>query len=299
MSYVGPPGGCLEHRCTRDDLASADEIRANTRPCPGCGTRVHKVQDGGCDQMWCTQCHTAFSWQTGIRVTRGPIHNPHYFEHLRVAGPGPARAAGDLPCGGLCTRGELRQALAQIPGECRYQMEKLRRIHRVRGGAIIDRELPDADRRRQGHLGRDGMLDQATELRIQYMLGRVSYDELGTQAKALEDECALWQGVYDTLGLYAQLASEAIRSVVRSPTKATLAEAHTALAWAGANCNCSLCELHLIWRRRVPLLGHVLDGPRHFPQEGAPRRLTRVHPKSYRDLQAFVQSHRPPCLESK
>ena len=135
------------------------------------------------------------------------------------------KAAGELEL----EKAEKKRAFDTRPVEFSVvtnQMEKLRRIHRVLSGAIIEHELPDADLRRQGRLGREGMLDKATELRIQYMLGRVSDEGLGTEAKALEDECTLWQGVYDALSLYVQLASEAIRSVVHSPTHATLAEAH-------------------------------------------------------------------------
>ena len=51
-----------------------------------------------CDQMWCTQCHTAFSWRTG-NVER-TIHNPHYYEWMRRTGGGEmARNPNDVPCG--------------------------------------------------------------------------------------------------------------------------------------------------------------------------------------------------------
>ena len=49
--------------------------------------------------MWCTQCHTAFSWNTG-RVETHRVHNPHYYEWMRQNGTLP-REPGDVPCGGL------------------------------------------------------------------------------------------------------------------------------------------------------------------------------------------------------
>ena len=51
-----------------------------------------------CDQMWCTQCHTAFSWRTGRIETH--IHNPHYYEWQRRNNGGVApRNIGDFQCG--------------------------------------------------------------------------------------------------------------------------------------------------------------------------------------------------------
>ncbi len=44
-----------------------------------------------CDQMFCVQCNSAFSWRT-LKIEKGRIHNPHYFEYLRQNG-----GNGELP----------------------------------------------------------------------------------------------------------------------------------------------------------------------------------------------------------
>jgi hypothetical protein len=91
-----------EHKCNPDSVASAQMIQKDTRPCPSCRTRIYKIE--GCDQMWCTNCKTPFSWTTGKVVPSGQrIHNPHAIEFLKQNGIN-IRAPGDLPCGGIITR---------------------------------------------------------------------------------------------------------------------------------------------------------------------------------------------------
>jgi hypothetical protein len=83
-----------DHKCDPDTLATAKLLSKDTKGCPKCQTMIYKID--GCDQMWCTQCHTAFSWKTGQIETK--IHNPHYYQWRRQNG-GLAREPGDIVCG--------------------------------------------------------------------------------------------------------------------------------------------------------------------------------------------------------
>ena len=86
------------HTCKQENIDTVKAIEAETRPCPTCQSRIFKLE--GCLQMFCTSCHTAFDWETGI-IERGRVHNPHYFDWLRKRNAIMPREMGDVPCGGL------------------------------------------------------------------------------------------------------------------------------------------------------------------------------------------------------
>lgn len=98
------------HECHPDDLATAKLLASDTRPCPKCATGIFKIE--GCDQMWCTQCHTPFSWKTG-RIESN-IHNPHYFEWIRKNGGDVPRNPNDIICGRELTHHSFRTCQREL-----------------------------------------------------------------------------------------------------------------------------------------------------------------------------------------
>ena len=95
-----------EHTCDPDTVETIRQIRREAHPCPSCTSLISKVD--GCDQMWCTQCKTAFSWNTG-RIVTTAIHNPHFFQHMRETDQAIPRR--DNPGFGCAAVRDLRETL--------------------------------------------------------------------------------------------------------------------------------------------------------------------------------------------
>ena len=71
-----------DNGCKIEDIETLKLIKSDSKNCPRCGIAIYRTE--GCNQMWCTSCHTGFSWKTGKIETN--IHNPHYFEWLDKTG---------------------------------------------------------------------------------------------------------------------------------------------------------------------------------------------------------------------
>jgi ribosomal protein S27AE len=162
-----------EHTCNPDDVATAELLAKDTKPCPKCGTGIFKIE--GCNQMYCTECHTAFSWATGELET-GFIHNPHYFEYRRRMG-NLERNPLDMQCGNLTpaafhgiTYAIIRRTFPsanEIPKQLADDMQKLTNFIQLAADGIsvynalmVQKYRPDA------------ILDN-TELRFRYLTNEI------------------------------------------------------------------------------------------------------------------------------
>lgn len=157
-----------QHECAQEDIETTNLLRQNTRPCPSCSMSIYKIS--GCDQMWCTQCRTPFSWRTGKKINQ-TIHNPHYYEWMQQnprrqdQGP-PPRELMDIPCGGLPTIDQLQL----FPARYRQWSYGLHRhIHHVEQVSI-----PHSQRLCEQN-------ENSKDLRIQYLLNKISKDDWRTE----------------------------------------------------------------------------------------------------------------------
>ena len=169
------------HTCNPEDVATAEMIKKDTKPCPKCGVRIHKIQ--GCDQMYCTQCKVAFSYKT-LKIDTGQVHNPHFYEEQKLLNNGQViRNPQDVLCGGLCNYPQLnRNILSRVRNfnitdkttrdNLQLNLLTISHIHRVIN-QITNYDLP-----RKREMLRN--ISNTEKLRVYYILGKKnekSYDK--------------------------------------------------------------------------------------------------------------------------
>ena len=171
------------HTCDPNSVASAEEIKKTCKGCPSCGVPIQKIS--GCDQMYCTECRIAFSWNTGKIDSTGNIHNPHFYQQMQRENGGQApRNPQDILCGGLINYyqfGSIRrkmQSIANLNSKRNQQLDArikiiddcINNLHRL-VNHITNNDLP---RLRQ----RVRELEDNRILRVEYINKKRSKEDL-------------------------------------------------------------------------------------------------------------------------
>lgn len=166
-----------------------------------------------CDQMWCVQCHTAFSWKTGMKLT-GVIHNPHFFQWQANGGEAaPVNLPGVQMCGGLpywtAYRSNLRELISRLfinqpqlvnsfKGFCRELYRSCSHFNNV--------EL-DRIRRKVNNAGDNKLL------RIKYMAGEIVESNFKSQILSKDKKHNKLRAILEIYELVNVILSETLRDV--------------------------------------------------------------------------------------
>ena len=199
-----------EHTCDPGNLETARLLEKDSKPCPSCASMIFKIH--GCDQMHCTQCNTAFSWNTG-RIEKSRIHNPHYFEYLRqrAGTENIRREIGDIPCGGMPYANDIERRL-----NLRNHNDATRTILYTAARGVVHIENVTMHRYRVNQVGDN------EDMRVKFMIGDFDEDEFKRQLQMRELQTERKNAIAAVLNTYVVVASEIFRKLVGTPTQAPL-----------------------------------------------------------------------------
>jgi ribosomal protein S27AE len=194
-----------EHTCDPNSVETAKLLARDSRNCPKCAAMIFKID--GCDQMYCTQCHTAFSWRTG-RVETGTIHNPHYYEYHRQRGT-LQRNPGDVPCGGFPDWG-LVVRLCPRTHIFHPRIAAAHRTHAHCQWAVMPRYTT-------------GNLDNR-DLRIKFMIGDINEDVFKKKIQQREKARQRKGDIHQVLEMYTTVLNDLFQSFVSTSRCSELVE---------------------------------------------------------------------------
>jgi hypothetical protein len=247
-----------DHTCNKDDLETAKLIRASSKPCPKCGEAIEKSE--GCDMMFCTTCHTPFSWKTLQIITRGSVHNPHYFEWRNRVGAGAAggaHAAEPLPCGGMPTDNFIFKKAGQ-PANYILSVttrEAIGRRYRVTSH-IENVVAPDYTNHTE--------VQNTEQYRIKYLLNQMTKEQIESILQRQETTRERHKAIRDVLDTYLVAAAEQFRIVAENTTEEVALATITNLDQLRDFINETLRNVHKYYGCTVPVIMNNWDNTESY-----------------------------------
>jgi hypothetical protein len=200
------------HTCDPNDVESVKALKAETKPCPKCAVPIFKID--GCDQIWCTQCHIAFSFRTGAIEQK--IHNPHYYEWLRQTnGDVPRDPLDRMPCDAQFDARLVVQEFRTIfnritAGYSRESYEEFDRFL-MRVGAIA-RQITHIQ---QVEIRPQDYEQKNRDLRVRYLTKELNDEKFKTLLQQAEKKHSKHTEVQDVYRLVATAASDIVMRYLR------------------------------------------------------------------------------------
>jgi len=188
------------HICKPECIETARLLAKDSKTCPKCAALIFKID--GCDQMFCTQCTTAFSWQTG-RIEAGRIHNPHYYQYLQDHGQ-LRREPGDVPCGGMPGAGLISRLRLDVYSK--DEIEILYIVHRLHGHnelVILQRFAENVDDNR--------------DLRIRYMIGDFDDEHFKRRLQQREKAREKKRDIRSVIEMYQAVVLDIFQKIANDP----------------------------------------------------------------------------------
>ena len=231
------------HACNPDTVLNVKAMRKEAKPCPKCAAMISKID--GCDQMWCTQCHTAFSWRTGEEETL--VHNPHFYEWMRRTGqqmaPGAVRVGGGAggagaalapapnpACGFPAVWTRFAQSVAAAyPQNCPEELNAIQQVsgHIERSSLAIVREKIRQNEAINFYIGHE---EKKRMLRVQWLAKKITEEKWMNELCCMDRERKRTHALRDIYEMYIQ----AVMGIMEQFNMDTTASATAATAAATA-----------------------------------------------------------------
>ncbi len=188
----------VEHTCDPDTKATIQLLSNDTKSCPNCGFGIFKID--GCDQMWCTECHTAFNWRTG-NIERS-VHNPHYYEWMRRTGAQIPRNHNEIECGREIDHMIVRTV--DILLNANISIKPLRLFVSENCRQIIHYRFVELPRFQTNHV------ENNQDLRVKYLRNQISEEEFKFILQKNNKKTEKYREIYNIYILYVNTVTDII-----------------------------------------------------------------------------------------
>lgn len=248
-----------EHKCDPNILENVKLLKKDSKNCPKCRTVIYKIS--GCDQMYCTECHTPFSWKTG-QIETGRVHNPHYYEYKRAHNIPIPRELGDVPCGGPTEFSALHDRVHKLNGcrknwgdifdlvpcisqSCDQDIKNLQDIHRAVGHyrAISTQYYTSRVR-----------ADENFDLRVRYLKNDLTWDRFHVILKTRDKKKQKNQTVQLILEMFCNTVDDLLRNILTFTLKNELLNFFKEVKALVNYTNTALAEANRRFKTKVPTI---------------------------------------------